>query len=64
MTLSCEGFMVLLSYNRCLQEKLCYILPIYSLLTTIKGITRQYINNLKTNMTKYFLGLEVTLKTS
>ena len=47
MNLLCADFIVPLSYNICLQEKNCSIIPIYFLQMTIK---RYYISILKVNI--------------
>ena len=47
MNLLCVDFIVPLSYNICLQEKNCSIIPIYFLQMTIK---RYYISILKVNI--------------
>ena len=58
----CTDFIVPLSDNKWLQEKLCYIIPGYFLVTTLKRMTRWYISNLKTNTAKEDPSLDFSLK--
>ena len=56
--LLCVDFIVLVSKNMCLQEKLCEIKLIYFLLMTLKRMKKSYISVLRTNMSS----LKVRLK--
>ena len=56
--LLCVNFIVLVSKNMCLQEKLCEIKLIYFLLMTLKRMKKSYISVLRTNMSS----LKVRLK--
>ena len=56
--LLCVDFIVLVSKNMCLQEKLCEIKLIYFLLMTLKRMKKSYISILRTNMSS----LKVRLK--
>ena len=50
MNLISVDFIVSLSYNICLQEKLCQIILLCFLRITIKSMTKNYISILKINM--------------
>ena len=58
-----SGYILLLSQNICLQEKLCQIIPIiFSTNGYKKKEKRKDISTLKTNTTKENAGLEFRLK--
>ena len=56
--LLCVDFIVLVSKNMCLQEKLCEIKLIYFLLMTLKRMKKSYISVLRNEMSS----LKVRLK--
>ena len=58
----CTDFIASLSYDKWLQEKLCYIIPGYFLVTTLKRMTRQYISTSKTSTAKEDPSLDFSLK--